>query len=112
MGERLDDSLRAMVTDRCEIKRLLPNETLTTKGKPVGGMYIMAAGRLEIMAGDAIESELGPGDFLFGAQVLSNGAAPADARAGKGGALVLFASRSIAHDLLLSVPPLLEIFAS
>ena len=112
MGERLDDSLRAMVTDRCEVKRLLPNELLTTKGKPVGGMYIMAAGRLEIMAGNEVESELGPGDFLFGAQVLSNGAAPADSRAGKGGALVLFAPRSIAHDLLLSVPPLLEIFAS
>jgi len=112
MGERLDDSLRAMVTDRCEVKRLLPNELLTTKGKPVGGMYIMAAGRLEILAGNQVESELGPGDFLFGAQVLSNGAAPADSRAGKGGALVLFAPRSIAHELLLSVPPLLEIFAS
>ena len=112
MGERLDDSLRAMVTERCEIKRLLPNELLTTKGKPVGGMYIMAAGRLEILVGDRVESELGPGDFLFGPQVLSNGAAPADARAGKGGALVLFAPRSIAHELLLSVPPLLEIFAS
>jgi CRP-like cAMP-binding protein len=112
MGERLDDSLRAMVTERCEIKRLLPAELLTHKGKAVGGMYIMAAGRLEIMNGDAVDSELGPGDFLFGAQVLSNGAAPNDARAGKGGALVLFASRSIAHELLLSVPPLLEIFAS
>jgi len=112
MGERLDDSLRGMVTERCEVKRLLPNEQLTSKGKPVGGMYIMAAGRLEIMAGDQVESELGPGDFLFGPQVLSNGAAPADALAGKGGALVLFAPRSIAHELLLSVPPLLEIFAS
>jgi CRP-like cAMP-binding protein len=112
MGERLDDSLRAMVTERCEIKRLLPGEMLTQKGKAVGGMYIMAAGRLEIMNGDQVESELGPGDFLFGAQVLSNGAAPNDSRAGKGGALVLFATRSIAHDLLLSVPPLLEIFAS
>lgn len=112
MGERLDDSLRAMVTDRCEVKRLLPNELLTSKGKPVGGMYIMAAGRLEVMAGDQVESELGPGDFLFGPQVLSNGAAPADTLAGRGGALVLFAPRSIAHELLLSVPPLLEIFAS
>jgi CRP-like cAMP-binding protein len=112
MGERLDDSLRGTVTQRCEIKRLLPGETLTTKGQPVGGMYIMAAGRLEIIEGDAVESELGPGDFLFGAQVLSNGKAPHDSRAGKGGALVLFATRTIAHDLLLTVPPLLEIFAS
>ncbi|MET0791930.1 MAG: cyclic nucleotide-binding domain-containing protein, partial [Polyangiaceae bacterium] len=112
MGERLDDSLRAMVTQRCEIKRLLPGEILTTKGQPVGGMYIMAAGRLEIVEGDDVESELGPGDFLFGAQVLSNGKAPHDSRAGKGGALVLFAGRSIAHELLMTVPPLLEIFAS
>jgi CRP-like cAMP-binding protein len=112
MGERLDDSVRAMVTGRCEIKRLLPSEQLATRGKPVGGMYIVAAGRIEVVDGEAIESELGPGDFLFGAQVLSNGAAPRDVRAGKGGALVLFAARSVAHELLLSVPPLLEIFAS
>ncbi|HEX7453105.1 MAG TPA: cyclic nucleotide-binding domain-containing protein [Polyangiaceae bacterium] len=112
MGERLDDSLRSMVTGRCEIKRLLPNEVLATKGQAVGGMYIVAAGRIEIVDGEAIEDELGPGDFMFGAQVLSNGKAPRDARAGKGGALVLFAGRSVAHDLLLSVPPLLEIFAS
>ena len=113
MGERLDDSLRAMVTGRCEIKRLLPNEVLATRGKPVGGMYIAAAGRIEILdEADEVESELGPGDFVFAPQVLSNGAAPRNARAGKGGALLLFAARGVAHELLLSVPPLLEIFAS
>ncbi|MEO7034571.1 MAG: hypothetical protein ABI548_11740 [Polyangiaceae bacterium] len=113
MGERLDDSLRAMVTGRCEIKRLLPNEVLATRGKPVGGMYIAAAGRIEILDdAEEVELELGPGDFVFAPQVLSNGAAPSNARAGKGGALLLFAGRSVAHELLLSVPPLLEIFAS
>jgi len=111
LGERLDDSLRAMVTERCEIKRLLPGEVLTKQGEPVGGMYIMAAGRLEILDGEAVESELGPGEFLFGAQVLSNGKAPRNSRAGKGGALVLFAGRGVAHELLMTVPPLLEIFA-
>jgi hypothetical protein len=111
MGERLDEALRSMVTERCEVKRLLPGEELVEKGKPVGGMFIMAAGRIEIADGDTVESELGPGDFLFAAQVLSGGAAPHAARAGKGGALVLFAGRAVAHELLLSVPPLLEIFA-
>jgi hypothetical protein len=111
MGERLDDALRSMVTERCEVKRLLPAEELVAKGKPVGGMFIMAAGRVEIADGDKVESELGPGDFLFASQVLSGGAAPHSARAGKGGALVLFAGRGVAHELLLSVPPLLEIFA-
>jgi len=113
MGERLDDALRGMVTGRCEIKRLLPNEALATRGKPVGGMYVVAAGRVEILdETDEVESELGPGDFVFAPQVLSNGPAPRNARAGKQGALLLFAARSVAHELLLSVPPLLEIFAS
>jgi CRP-like cAMP-binding protein len=112
MGERLDDSVRAMVADQCEIKRLLPGEILTKQGKPVGGMYVVAAGRIEVLAGDAVESELGPGDFLFAPQVLSNGAAPSDSRAGSGGALLLFAGRAVSHNLLLSVPPLLEIFAT
>ena len=111
MGERLDDALRAMVTDRCEVKRMLPGEELVAKGKPVGGMFIIAAGRIEIVDGDVVDSELGPGDFLFAAQVLSGGSAPHLARAGKGGALALFAGRHVAHELLLSVPPLLEIFA-
>jgi hypothetical protein len=111
MGERLDDALRSMVTDRCEVKRLLPGEELVEKGKPVGGMFIIAAGRIEIADNDVVDSELGPGDFLFASQVLSGGAAPHSARAGKGGALVLFAGRHVAHELLLSVPPLLEIFA-
>ncbi len=112
LGERLDDSLRGMVTGRCELKRLLPSEELAARGKPVGGMYIVAAGRVEVLDGERVESELGPGEFLFGPQVLSNGAAPRTARAGKGGALLLFAGRSVAHDLLMTVPPLLEIFAS
>jgi len=111
MGERLDDALRTMITDRCEVKRLLPGEELVERGKPVGGMFIMAAGRVEIADGETVLSELGPGDFLFASQVLSGGAAPHSARAGKGGALVLFAGRHVAHELLLSVPPLLEIFA-
>lgn len=111
MGERLDDALRSMITGRCEVKRLLPGEELVERGKPVGGMFIMAAGRVEIADGDEVLSELGPGDFLFASQVLAGGAAPHSARAGKGGALVLFAGRHVAHELLLSVPPLLEIFA-
>jgi Cyclic nucleotide-binding domain len=111
MGERLDDALRSMVTGRCEVKRLLPGEGLVEKGKPVGGMYIIAAGRIEIVEAEVVEGELVPGDFLFASQVLSGGAAPHSARAGKRGALVLFAGRQVAHELLLSVPPLLEVFA-
>jgi len=116
MGDRLDEALRAMVTSRCEVRALAPYEILVHKGRPVPGMHIVGAGRIEIVEGEGetadLKDELGPGDFLFAAQVLQGGPAPFFARAGKSGALVLFAERMTAHELLLSVPPLLEIFAT
>jgi hypothetical protein len=108
MGERLDDSLRAMVLSRCRLVKLLPDELLVEKGKPVGGLYIVGAGRLKL--GNS-ESELGPGDFLFAQQILGGGAAPTTARAGAAGALLMVAERHAAHELMLSVPPLLELLA-
>jgi hypothetical protein len=112
MGERLDDSLRNMVLSRCKLVRLLPGEILVEKGKPVGGLFIVGAGRIELGAeGAPSEGELGPGDFLFAPQVLGGGAAPTVARAGATGALVMAAERHAAHELMLSVPPLIELLA-
>ncbi|HEY3237230.1 MAG TPA: cyclic nucleotide-binding domain-containing protein [Polyangiaceae bacterium] len=115
MGERLDQALRSMVTEKCEVRALLPSEILVAEGNPVGGLYVVGAGWIEVVQGppdsQKVEAELGPGDFLFAPQVLSAGSAPATARAGKGGALVLFADRRAAHELMVSVPPLLELLA-
>jgi hypothetical protein len=115
MGDRLDDALRKLVTDRCEVRVLLGREVLVEASHPVNGLYIVGAGRIELLegSGDAgeITDELGPGDFLFAEEVLSGGKAPATARAGKTGALLLHAPRMTAHELLVSVPPLLEILA-
>jgi hypothetical protein len=114
LGERLDDSLRSMVTDRCQVKTLLPEEVLVTEKRPLGGLFVLGAGHLEVMSpgGAEVSGELGPGDILFVEQVLAAGPAPATVRAGKAGALVLFADRMAAHELMVSVPPLLEILAS
>src|SRR5262245_35619948 len=106
MGDRLDDMLRGMVLERCKLVKLLPGEVLVEKGKPVGGLYIVGAGRIE--AGD---DELQPGDFLFAPQVLSAGAAPTTARAAASGALLMAADRHAAHELMVIVPPLLELLA-
>jgi hypothetical protein len=115
MGDQLDDMLRALVIERCEVKRLLPGEIIAHGGKPMPGMVIVGAGRLEVSEGEGdaarVLEELHPGDFLFAPQILQGTPAPATARAGKGGALVLFADRKIAHELLVGVPPLLGIFA-
>jgi hypothetical protein len=114
MGDRLDDSLRGMVLSRCQVVRLLPGEVLVEEGKPVGGLYIVGAGRIELgndPASPGSEGELGPGDFLFAPQVLAAGAAPTAARAGSTGALLMMADRHAAHELMVSVPPLLELLA-
>jgi hypothetical protein len=114
MGERLDDSLRGMVLSRCSLVRLLPGEVLVERGKPVGGLFIVGAGRIELgpdAASAGSEGELGPGDFLFAPQVLAAGAAPTAARAGASGALLMAADRHAAHELMVSVPPLLELLA-
>jgi hypothetical protein len=112
LGDRLDDSLRSIVTSRCEIRTLLPGEQLCAAGKPVPGMHIIGGGEIELVdAEGCVRKTHGTGEFLFAAQVLAGGLVPYAARAGKKGALVLFAPRMAAHELLVSVPPLLEILA-
>ncbi len=113
LGDRLDDSLRQSVTDRCRVRRLLPGELIVEKNHELPGMFIVGGGTLEIV-GDSgqIEQELGPGDFLFPASVMSAAPAPSLARAAESGALVLFTERIVAMELIVTVSPLLEILAS
>jgi hypothetical protein len=112
VGERLDESLRALAIDQLEVRVLGPNEVIAAAGQPVPGMVIVGVGVVEL-DGDANGEgdRLGPGDFLFATQVLGGGAAPATARAGAKGAIVLFGARAVAHELLVTCPPLLEVFA-
>jgi CRP-like cAMP-binding protein len=111
LGDRFDESMRSMVTDRCEVRTLLPGEVVVEAGSTVPGMHIVGGGHVELVRDDAVEDELGPGDFLFAAQVLAGGKAARTARAGEHGALVLFADRMSAHELLVMVPPLIEVLA-
>jgi hypothetical protein len=59
-----------------------------------------------------VTGELVPGDLAFAAGVLSHAPASATLRAAPGGALVVIADRMTTHELLVSVPPLLELLAS
>jgi hypothetical protein len=112
LGDRLDDSLRSIVTSRCEIRTLLPFETLCAANKIVPGMHIIGGGEIELVdANGRVTKTHGSGEFLYAAQVLGGGVAPIQSRAGSNGALVLFAPRMAAHELLVSVPPLLELLA-
>jgi hypothetical protein len=112
MGERLDESLRTLAIERLETRILQPNEVLASAGLPVPGMVIVGVGTVDLDDdGERAQEKLMPGDFLFATEVLGGEAAPATARAGAKGAVVLFGPRAVAHELLMTCPPLLEIFA-
>ncbi|HLV67131.1 MAG TPA: hypothetical protein VKY73_15025 [Polyangiaceae bacterium] len=114
LGEQLDEALRGMVLDRCVTRVLDAGEVVAEAGKPLPGMVLVGAGRLELTAPatpDAAEDELAPGDFLFPGELMRAAPAPLAARAGRSGALILFCDRRTAHELLVSVPPLLEILS-
>jgi hypothetical protein len=111
LGEQLDEGLRAVALDHLEVRILSANEVIAPKGQPVPGMVIIGVGTVEIESDNGEPDRLGPGDFLFATEVLGGGPAPATARAGTKGAIVLFGARAAAHELLVTCPPLLEVFA-
>ncbi|MFO7179140.1 MAG: hypothetical protein DIU78_010615, partial [Pseudomonadota bacterium] len=114
LGEQLDEMLRNLVLDRCVTRVLDAGEVVAEAGKPLSGLALVGAGRLELVtpaAPDTPEGELAPGDFLFPGELMRAAPAPLTARAGRSGALILFCDRRTAHELLVSVPPLLEILS-
>jgi hypothetical protein len=113
LGERLDPVLRSGVTSRLALRVLAEHEVFATRGKPIPGLLVVGAGELELVGADGARQAtvLRAGDFLFPSEVLRAAPAPSTARAASGGALVLTAGRRIAQELLVTCPPLLEIFA-
>jgi hypothetical protein len=113
LGERLDPSLRADVVAKLALRVLAEHEVFAERGKPIPGLLVVGAGELELLGDGGAPSgaALGPGDFLFPTEVLHAAPAPATVRAAEGGALILFAERRVAQELLVTCPPLLEIFA-
>ncbi len=113
LGDRLDAQLRASVTDRLRVVPLAEHEVFATRGQVIPGLLVVGAGELELLGedGEPNGTVLRPGDFLFASEVLRAAPAPETVRASVGGALVLLADRGIAQELLVTCPPLLEIFA-
>ena len=111
LGERLDDSMRAMLTDRCELLVMMAGDVLLEEGKPLSGLYVVGGGLLEMVRGGAVVQTLGPGDLPFASGVLTHEKTSASVRAGAGGALVLHADRMTTHELMVVLPPLLELLS-
>jgi hypothetical protein len=113
LGERLDASLRADVMSRLQLRTLAEHEVITTKGSATVGLLVVGGGELELISEDGTPSGavLRAGEFLFPNESLRAAPAPSTVRASRGGALVLLAERGVAQELLVTCPPLLEIFA-
>lgn len=113
LGERLDWGLRTDLACRMTLRSLAEHEVFATRGEQLPGLLVVGAGELEILDENTEKPAtlIRAGDFLFPTEVLRAAPTPRTARAGKGGALVFFAERRAAQELLMTCPPLLEIFA-
>ena len=113
LGDRLDPSLRSDVTNRLRLRALAEHEVIASRGDPVPGLVVVGAGELELLDehGAPNGSLVRPGEFLFPTEALRAARAPNTVRAARGGALVLMAERGATQELLITCPPLLEIFA-
>ncbi len=113
LGKRLDPVLRAGVIAKLSLRVLGELEVFAMRGEPIPGILVVGAGELELVGDDGAPQAvpLRAGDFLFPNEVLRAAPAPNTVRAAKGGALILMAQRGAAHELLVTCPPLLEIFA-
>jgi hypothetical protein len=104
-------SIRELIVSRLTMRSLGPNEVVVEAGAAVPGLLLVGVGELELVKDDKVSGAVGSGEFLFPTEILGAGSAPATARAGAGGALVMFGDRNIAQELLVTWPPLLEVFA-
>jgi hypothetical protein len=111
LGSRLNDEIRAFVMARLKVRALAAGEACALAGEPVGGIFVLGAGALDLVNGDTVEAKLKPGDFLFPTQTLSAARAPATARAAEKGALLLEGDRQTAQELFATQALLLEMFA-
>jgi hypothetical protein len=111
LGERLDPALRTAVFKRLEVKALQADEVLLQEGAPIASLFVVGGGRLLVSKGGVDSDELLPGGFVFADKMMMARPAPATVRAGAQGALLLYAPRAVAHELMMSVPPLLEVLA-
>jgi hypothetical protein len=111
LGERLDASIREQIIEKLTMRTLIAGDIVISAGEQMAGLVLIGVGELELVDGEKVTGIVGSGEFLFATQVLGGGDAPYTARAGAGGALILSGDRHIAQELLVTCPPLLEVFA-
>lgn len=109
LGDAFGQAMFDEVTTRLDPRRFVEGETIVEAGAELPGLIILGVGVIELLdAEGSVTDTLDVGMILFGAALLSMEAAPASARAGKGGAVVLMVDRMTAQEMIVTIPPLLE----
>jgi hypothetical protein len=111
LADRLDPTMRTHITDKLELKELAEGDVIVEQGHAVKELCLVGQGAIELVKDGAVIGEVSVGEFLFAAEIMDGRKADATARAGKGGALLLTSDRTVAQELMVTCPPLLEIFA-
>lgn len=111
LADRLDPTMRTQITNRLELREVAEGEVIVEQGQAVKQLCLLGQGAIELVKDGAVIGEVAVGDFLFAAEIMDGRKAESTARAGKGGALLLTSDRSVAQELMVTCPPLLEIFA-
>jgi CRP-like cAMP-binding protein len=95
-----------------DVRVVNEGEVLVEVGKAIPGLLVVGGGRILIYDANGEQTgELNMGDFVFSSELLGGAKAPGTAKAARGGALILAAPRQVAHELMMSVPPLVEVLA-
>lgn len=114
LGRQLDESLLAGVLERFEVRPLQAGHVVAQAGKPVEGLFLVGGGSLAASPSGELRSvrRWAPGEFVLGQSLVDGSAAVYDVAVEARGALLMFAPRAVAHELMMSLPPLIEILAS
>jgi hypothetical protein len=93
--------------------RLGPDVKVVKQGENVRAFILLGAGELSLRAGEGPDApEIGTvelGEIVFAPELLQRQPAPSTLRAGPKGALVIVVTRGATEELLVTVPPLLEL---
>jgi hypothetical protein len=111
LADRLDPTMRTQITNRLALRELAEGDVIVEQGHAVKELCLVGQGAIELVKDGAVIGEVSVGEFLFAGEIMDGRKADATARAGKGGALLLTSDRAVAQELMVTCPPLLEIFA-
>ena len=111
LSDRLDERHLKEVLASLELRLLGPHEVLVEQGDIVEGVALVGCGELERIGAGGVTETFRSGAVLLADEVLSAARAKGTVRAGAGGAAIFLLDRKKTQEIVMTYPPVLEIFA-